>query len=467
VNLDELTRLVAGGESEFVEFKRSTGQRTAAMKAVCAMLNGRGGFVLFGVTDSGQIAGQDISTSTLEDVATEIGRIEPIALPDVETTRIENGKSVVALRIPGGGGPYAYDGRPYVRQGPTTKLMPQDRYQRLLLERTHGSHRWETQPAQGFSVDDLDAAEVVRTVDEAVRRQRMNEPGTRDIASLLLGLGLLYEDRPLNAAVALFGRTERLLPHYPQCLLRMARFRGETKSEFIDNRQEMGHAFDLFGRAQRFLRDHLPVAGRIVPNLFERIDDPIYPTEALREALANALCHRDYGVGGGAVSIAIYDDRLEIASTGPLPFGLTPADLAQPHSSRPWNPQIAQAFHRRGIIEAWGRGTIKMIELTQEAGLPPPEYDSSSGEFIVRFRPSRYIPPTRVGHDLTSLQRDILEVLAQLGPAPLHAIQQSLGTVVPRRTLQDNLRILRLLDIVELTGARRGAYWRLKSTDRT
>ncbi|MHB9038896.1 MAG: ATP-binding protein [Armatimonadota bacterium] len=113
----------------------------------------------------------------------------------------------------------------------------------------------------------------------------------------------------------------------------MARFRGVDKTEFIDNRLEHGNAFDLFQRAQRFFRDHLPVAGRIVPGLFERVDDPLYPPAALREAVANALCHRDYAKAGGSVSIAIFDDRLEISSSGILPFDLTPDDLLRPHAS--------------------------------------------------------------------------------------------------------------------------------------
>ena len=146
------------------------------------------------------------------------------------------------------------------------------------------------------------------------------------------------------------------MPRYPQCLLRMARFQEVNKTEFIDNRHEIGNAFDLLVRAQRFLRDHLPVAGRVVPNVFERIDDPLYPPEALREALANALCHRDHSVGGGSVSITMYDDRLEIASTGLLPFGLTLDALTRPHPSLPWNPLIARAFYRRGIAVLSRRG---------------------------------------------------------------------------------------------------------------
>src|SRR5208282_1321281 len=116
-------------------------------------------------------------------------------------------------------------------------------------------------------------------------------------------------------------------------------------------------------------------------------------------------CHRDYSISGGSVSVAIYDDRLEIASTGILPFDLTPADLKRPHPSRPWNPLVAQVFYRRGLIESWGRGTLKMVELNEQAGLVAPDFECHGGEFMVCFRPTAYVAPTRVGHDLSPLQR--------------------------------------------------------------
>ena len=316
-----------------------------------------------------------------------------------------------------------------------------------------------------MSITDLDQVEIVRTIDESIRRQRMDDPGTRDVKELLLGLGLLHEGQLLNAAVVLFGTGQAMLPNYPQCLLRMARFRGRDKTEFLDNCQEVGHAFDLLIRAQRFLRDHLPVAGRIVPSLFERIDDPLYPPAALREALANALCHRDYSVGGGAVSIAVYDDRLEIASTGLLPFGLTPADLMRPHQSRPWNPLIAQVFYRRGIIESWGRGTIKMAELTTAAGLVPPEFESEGGQVLVRFRPTRYTAPTRIALDLSPLQRELLEIIAAAGRATLATLASHSQLQASERTIQENLAMLRRLNLVDLHGRGRGAYWVLKSLE--
>jgi ATP-dependent DNA helicase RecG len=462
MDLDQLTGLVAHGESPTLELKRSTAELTSGFRTVCAMLNGVGGWVIFGVNARREIVGQDVGTSTLEDVSREVRKLDPPAFPEAETVSLASGKQVIALRVNGGGGPYTYDGRAYQRVGPTTSLMPRQQYERLLYERMHAASRWENQPAYHVKIEDLDQAEIIRTVEEAIRRQRLEDPGTRDVAELLGGLGVMENGELLNAAVVLFGKTERLLPHYPQCLLRLARFRGRDKTEFLDNRQEMGHAFDLFVRAQRFLRDHLPVAGRIVPNLFERIDDPLYPPAALREALANALCHRDYNIPGGAISIAIYDDRLEISSTGILPCGLQPEDLLRPHQSRPWNPIIAHAFYRRGIIESWGRGTLKMAELTEEAGLAPPEFEVIAGEVTVRFHPTSYVAPTRVGHDLSLLQRALLEALAATGPTSLADLRVRIPIPAADRTIRENLAFLRRLGLVASRGRAANAIWMLR-----
>ncbi|HEU4881206.1 MAG TPA: ATP-binding protein [Longimicrobium sp.] len=459
--LREIERVVAGGESAQVEFKLSTGQRSDGAKAACGMLNGNGGFVLFGVGDDGRIVGQQVSTGTLEDVAREIRRIDPLPLLSPETIQLPDGRAVVLIRVPRGDGPYTYDGRAYMRVGPTTVQMAPEHYERMLVERMHPSRRWETQPALGVGLDDLDEAEVIRTVEEAIRRNRIADPLTRKLEELLMGFGLMREGQPVNGAFVLFGRGDRLLSLFPQCTLRMARFRGRDIEEFVDTRQETGNAFQLFARAQQFLRDHLPVAGRILPGLFERVDDPLYPPVALREALANAFCHRDYAVHGGSVGIALFDDRLEISSTGPLRFGLRPSDLLTPHPSLPWNPTIANVFYRRGIIEKWGRGTIKISELTQRAGLVRPEFHQRSGEVVVRFFPRGYIPPTRVSHELTELQRELLALISELGPSSSVALQGKLSTEISNAHLLRHLGYLQTIGLVEKTGAARASRWRL------
>jgi ATP-dependent DNA helicase RecG len=459
--LREVERVVARGESLQAEFKLTTGQRTDAARTVCGMLNASGGFVIFGIADDGSIRGQQVTAGSLADVARELRRIEPQALLSPEAVQLGNGLAVVLVRVPRGDGPYTYDGRPYLRVGPTTVPMAPDEYHRRVVERMHPATRWETQLAQGATLDDLDAEEVVRTAEEAIRRNRLDDPGSRRLEDLLLGFGLLRNGELLNAAVVLFGRGDRLMPLYPQCTLRLARFLGRDDAEFIDNRQEVGNAFQLFTRAQRFLRDHLPVAGRIVPGLFERVDDPLYPPVALREALANALCHRDYGIHAGSVGIAIFDDKLEITSTGPLRFGLRTSDLAVPHPSLPWNPTIASVFYLRGIIEKWGRGTIKIDELTQRAGLVPPEFQERAGELVVRFFPGAYVPPTRVSHELTELQRELLGLLSELGPSSSVVLQGRMSHPISNTYILRNLNQLQEMALIEKAGSARSTTWRL------
>lgn len=211
-------------------------------------------------------------------------------------------------------------------------VMPRATYQRLLLESLHATDRWETQPAVGWSVDKLDSREIVVTLEEAIRRGRSEDPGTRDALGILRGLGLLVKDEQVSrAAVALFCKDDIPLPDFPQFKLSVARFKGTTRDEFLDNRQYFGNAFALMRRAERFLIDWLPVAGKIVPGQMARIDTPALPTEAVREALANAFIHRDYTSATGSVAVALYDDRLEIISAGELHFGLTPEMLFKPH----------------------------------------------------------------------------------------------------------------------------------------
>jgi ATP-dependent DNA helicase RecG len=98
--------------------------------------------------------------------------------------------------------------------------------------------------------------------------------------------------------------------------------------------------------------------------------------------------HRDHTIPGGAVSVAMYDDHLEIINTGTLHFDITPEKLAQPHQSRPWNPIIANVFYRSGIIEQWGTGTLKVIDWCRDNANPAPVWEEQSGSVIVTFRPA-------------------------------------------------------------------------------
>ena len=458
---EQASMLAASGESETLEFKTTTGQRAEAAKTMCAMLNTRGGYLLFGVTPDGRTVGQQVGRQTIEDVSAEIQRIDPPAFPTVERIRVEDNREVLAVHVrPGSVRPYVYRSTAYRRVGDTTLAMSSDEYNRMLFERMHSEQRWENQPATGWSVDDLDGAEIRRTVAEAVRRGRLEEPEARDPIGLLRGLGLYRDGVLWRAAVVLFGRADRIEFEWPQLLLRVARFRGVDRTEFLDNRQFHGNAFALLSNAERFLRETLPIAGRIESGRLDRIDEPLYPPMATREALANALCHRDYSIGGGSVGVAVYDDRLEVTSSGTLHFGLTPEKLFQPHESLPWNPLIARTFYRRGIIEEWGRGTLKMAEAAISAGLPHPEILDAGGGVMVRFRNGRSVPTRRDEGNLTGRQRAIFEVLERSGDAlALREIRSRLALRISERQLRRDLAALRDSGLVKIVGRSRQARW--------
>lgn len=457
---------VAAGESESQEFKQSTNLRQEATQTLCGMLNRNGGRVIFGVTPDHQLRGLEVSDKTLEKLWAEFNQFEPPAFPEVERVPLVNGFELIVVTVSRGSQrPYSFKGKKFIRVAASTVQLSEAEANSLLLERLHGTQRWENEIADGYTVDDLDTREIRLTLEESIRRGRSEDPNTRDPLEMLRGFGLLARgsDALLKASVVLFGRSEALLPDYPQCLLRLARFRGVDKTEFLDNKQLHGHAFSLLRSAERFLVENLPIAGRIQPGIFERIDSPLYPPEAMREALANAFCHRDYSIGGGSVGVAVFDDRLEITSSGDLHFGLTPQALFEPHESLPWNPIIAKVFYRRGIVEAWGRGTLKMLELTQAAGLPRPNIDFVAGAVTVRFLPSDYVPPMRTHHDLSEVQRQVLLLLNRQALS-LSEIHSGLGgnPVISIRSLRDDIAMLQRLGMVGLSGYGRGSRWFLK-----
>lgn len=487
MRIEDIYELLAAGESETLEFKETTGGRREAARTLCAMLNHQGGQVLFGVSSDRKIVGQTVSDHTFERIAEELRRIEPAVFPMITRVALDAYREIIVISVDEGTAkPYQYRGTAYRRIGNTSPVMPINEFKRLVVEHDSSENRWENQPAAGWSVADLEVAEIQRTVREAVRRGRLDDPGATDAVDLLRGLKLLRGEQVMRAAAVLFGGPERLELDFPQCRLKVARFRGSDRTEFLDNRQFFGNALTLLRSAERFLRETLPIPGRIEAGRLERIDEPLVPPLATREALANAFCHRDYSIGGGSVGVAVYDDRLEISSSGSLHFGLTPEQLFEPHDSQPWNPRVARAFYLRGIIEEWGRGTLKMEAEALSAGLPRPQIEDVGGCVTVRFRfrapmsrlrasiglkGTRSIgtgtgiaevfdadDPQRNG--LSEVQRAVLDLLESgRGPLALREIRAEFPDAVSQRQIRRALSRLRELGLAVSSGRGAIARW--------
>ena len=469
--LEALQSVIAAGESVTLELKKSTAEKDRACRSLCALANGQGGQVVFGITPAGKVVGQKVTDRTLEELAQEFQGFEPPLTPRLSRIAVSSASNdpnlqVLLVQVSRATHlPITFRGVPYERVLNTTRVMPRAIYQRLLVESMHATDRWEMQPASGCDINTLDYNELVITIEEAIRRGRMEDPGTRDPMGLLRGLGLLVQsDQISRAAVALFCKDDHSIPEFPQFNLRVARFKGSTRDEFLDNRQYAGSAFALMRRAERFLIDWMPVAGKIVPGQMARIDTPALPVEAIREALANAFIHRDYANAAGSVAIALYDDRLEVISPGELHFGLTPEMLYQPHESKPWNPWIAKVFHRRGIIETWGRGTLKIANLMQMAGLGAPIWQVRTESVVMTLlRPK--LPEVAIGALTGTLTGALKQQIIQL-------IQNNPG--IQRKTISANTNgAARTVDrciaqcisenLIERRGSKKtGGYWPLE-----
>jgi len=199
----------------------------------------------------------------------------------------------------------------------------------------------------------------------------------------------------------------------------------------------------------------MPIAGRFEPSRMERIDEPLYPPLALREAIANAICHRDYATGGSSIGVAMYDDRLEVTSSGTLHFGFTPQALFEPHESRPWNPLIASVFYRRGIIETWGQGTLKMAAWAEEAGLPRPEILEIPGAVGVRFR------ATAAG-EVETPGKTPAAILALLQREPDLSIPEiAIRLKKSESAIERAIRRLRESGRLERIGPAKGGHWQV------
>ena len=194
----ELEHLVAKGESVSLEFKRSTGELHDAMRTVCAFMNGRGGFVLFGIRPDGRVEGQSVGDGTLRQVAQQFDRFEPPLTIEPVRMTIASGREVLLLAVEPANDaiPFTYDGRAYERVTSTTRVMPQQTYEELLMARTHSRRRWENMSAD-IATRDIDREEVMRVARIARDSGRLFGPAGRNAADLLDRMGLRVGGRIL------------------------------------------------------------------------------------------------------------------------------------------------------------------------------------------------------------------------------------------------------------------------------
>lgn len=377
---NEILNLIKQGESSEREFKETFDKKT--IETAVAFANSRGGIILIGVDDKGKVKGIQIGKETMNEWANQISQsTEPRIIPEIEQNEI-GGNQIVIIRIKEFPiKPVSTRGRCFRRVGNSNRVMTPQEIAQMHLHSTDMS--WDKFPARDAVIEDIDIEKVKRYIKKANESGRRKIEENEEPSQILEKLNLLKDGLPAWAAVLLFSKnTKRFLS---QAAIHCGRFKEETI--VLDDRMIEGTIMEQVDEAMDFIRKNINVRF-VMTGKPEREEIWDYPLEALREAVINAVCHRDYTALSNA-EVRIYDDRLIVWSPGGLPSGITIEDIYRPHSSVLRNKGVGEVFYDIGWIEQWGSGIEKMRRACIKAGLPEPQFEEHQG-FRVIFKKDTY-----------------------------------------------------------------------------
>jgi len=372
--------LLKEGESETVEFKPSLSQMDKIIGSISAFSNTKGGTLVIGVSDKGEVLGVDIGTRTIESLANQVKQnTDPMAYPSIRVDKSDKKHVVVIEVVEGKQKPVLAFGRAYRRVGKSNQKLGYDEIRNLALKTS--KIYWDSRVCEDASFGDIDEVKVRLFLRKAKYERRLELDVEIPVRESLEKLKLLKEGVPTNAAILLFGRSTQKF--FTQSETRCARFKGTKPLEFIDMKVFGGNIIDQREDVVEFVKEHIKLHAKIVG--MERIETWEYPIDAIREAITNAICHRDYEISAN-VQVRIFDDRIEIWGCGHLPEPLTVEDLKQRHISILRNPLVGKCFFWIKFIEQWGTGTNRIIDSCLNHGFPEPVFEELSGSLVVTLR---------------------------------------------------------------------------------
>lgn len=353
-------------ETETTELKKSLAELKQGLISLAAMLNKHGKAELwFGIAPNGVAVGLDSNEKTLRDVSQAIAaHIEPAIYPKI-SHQLMDGKPCLKIEAEGWQQPYFACGRAYIRVADEDKKLSASELKSIILQSNRDALRWENEPS-GLTLEQL----VPEKISHFLKLANLPDDAP---ANALEKLALLAQGTPTNAAKLFFA-------HAP-IQLRCAVFATHTSSTIIDRHDFDGDLLELLQEAEKYSLKNIHIGMRLEG--LRRVDVPEIPLKAIREALVNAFCHRDWR-DPDYVQVAIFKDRLEIRSPGKLYDNLTFDEIRRGNVSRRRNPKIAELLRRVHLVEAWGRDVPLILE-----NAPTTEFTEIGGLFITRFaRPS-------------------------------------------------------------------------------
>ena len=384
-----LTDLATKGPSPLVEYLPEPDAELLA-QALVAFANSDGGTIIVGVDTEGRPIGTIYPDELEQVLLAAVGRCRP----PVQTHWVQEETAagiVIMIRVLRSPELHSLDdGRVLIRAGSVNRPLTGDQIRQVATTKSSGDYEAEIVP--GARRDDLDDTIIAEYLEKKAERTR--RPVTASVDELLVETGAMDEQgRPTVAGLLLFSANPQSF--LPQSGLTFVRFvgtepRGENGLAGYGRREEIGGPLArLVERTWAVLLEEMHI-GAVVKGL-EREERTEYPLFAVREALVNAVCHRDYRLRGRRIEVRKFADRLEVISPGGLPGFITLDNIVDEHFSR--NPRIVAGLYQWGYIEELGLGVDRMIEDMTLAGHPPPSFKETAYSFAVSLSNLRERPP--------------------------------------------------------------------------
>jgi ATP-dependent DNA helicase RecG len=434
-------------EQQNIEYKQSW--QDDYLKWVCGFANAQGGVIFIGKDDNGTVVGIDDYKKLMDDIPNKIKNA--IGIMVEVNLHEEAGKYFIEIVTHPYSVPISLRGRYYFRSGSTKQELTGASLNEFLLKKS--GKTWDDVVEPRASFEDIDEKTLITFLQASENAGRLPENEGLALPELFEKLRLTENGHLKRAALILFGKDPGKF--YPNTFVKIGRF-GKDDTDIKFQETEEGNIIRLLQAVLNQL-NHKFLIRPIEFEGMHRIEKGEYPVAAIREMLLNALVHRNYM--GAPIQIRVYDDKLSIWNEGTLPDGLTLDALKRSHSSRPRNPIIADVCFRGGYIDAWGRGTIKIIDTCKQADLPEPEMKELDGGFIITLFKDNITPEQLTKLGLNNRQVKAVLLIKEKGKIT-NSEYQILNEVSDRTALRD-IEELTEKGILIKEGEKKGTYYKL------
>ena len=436
-------------EQQVIEYKSIW--KDEYLKWICGFANAQGGTLAIGKDDVGNIVGLKNTKKLLEDLPNKITTILGI-IADVNLHETEQGNYIEIVVEPHPN-PVNYKGEYHYRSGSTKQELKGAALDKFLLGKY--GRKWDSVAIPGISISELKPETFDFFKSKGIESKRLNEKSRHDSAEQLLeNLRLIEHGHLKRAALLLFHPDPE--KYVTGAFIKIGFFKTNTELLYQDTVH--GNLFEQVERTMELLFTKY-IKGFISYKGLSRIETYEYPEDALREALLNAVTHKDYA-GCTPIQIRVYPDKIMMWNMGRLPENWTSDTLRQQHSSIPYNPDIANAFFRSGYVEAWGRGIEKITELCTASDLPAPLFEPKGNDFWLTFRKDIYNKEDLSNLGLSARQIQAVLYVKEHGKIT-NKEYQNINKISNRTATSDLKELVETFKVLKMSGAGANTYYEL------